>query len=770
MISSVYPASLARPLLGVAAALALTISLVPAGSAAPEEADAEVSTQNPISSPFSDTYADPAILRGKDGWWYLYATSDPLHAGQSPFGLMHIARTRDFVDWEYIGNVFSEENRPGWATDSSFFWAPDIRYIDGQYVLYYTVTDTVDEPGEWNYAIGAATAPTPVGPWTDTGGPVVGPRPRGDGDYNWTIDPAGFTDDDGKRYLYFGSYVGGLWVTELDETGTRAIGEPVQVAHDERYEAPYVVKRDGYYYLMASSANCCAGPVTGYSVYAGRSTSPLGPFVDHEGVSLLDSRVGGTQVVTQNGNRWIGVGHHSIFTDVSGQDHILYHAIDRTDPWLNEPGGVNRRPTLIDRLDWIDGWPVARAGAGPSDSPQPAPVTASELGIDSADPASGEAFRPVSGEWSTGEEDGAGAFARLVPGDGEAATVASAQRAPREVRFEADVRGDGIFAVELAGAGRNGITTTVDPVERELTVEVRRGRQVTRESAPLPQRFDPAVWSALAVEVRDGSLHAVVAESRLGDVDAEVTLDLPRGTAKPRPVRLTATGAEIHVDNVTVVTAHDPVSEPVAEPTAGRESFAEEFDGALDDSWTWLRPDDAITVGDGALSWPLTDGDIVGSDNTGALLLRDQPAGDWIAETKLHLDLGTDTFRNYQQAGMIVRVDDDHLLRLGNVAIWGTRQVEFGKEIDEDGTLRWGAHLGGPTAETMWLRIAHSTDPVTGEHRYRSATSRDGESWRWGATWTLPASTDPQIGLYAGGGANPATVASFDYFRIHHAS
>src|SRR5690606_30716955 len=161
MISSVHPASLARPLLGVAAALALTISLVPAGSAAPEDADAEVSTQNPISSPFSDTYADPAILRGKDGRWYLYATSDPLHAAQSPFGLMHIARTRDFVDWEYIGNVFSEENRPGWATDSSFFWAPDIRYIDGQYVLYYTVTDTVDEPGEWNYAIGAATAPTP---------------------------------------------------------------------------------------------------------------------------------------------------------------------------------------------------------------------------------------------------------------------------------------------------------------------------------------------------------------------------------------------------------------------------------------------------------------------------------------------------------------------------------------------------------------------------------------------------------------------------------
>ena len=30
---------------------------------------------------------------------------------------------------------------------------------------------------------------------------------------------------------------------------------------------------------------------------------------------------------------------------------------------------------LIDRLDWIDGWPVVRAGAGPSDGPTAAPVS-----------------------------------------------------------------------------------------------------------------------------------------------------------------------------------------------------------------------------------------------------------------------------------------------------------------------------------------------------------------------------------------------------------
>ncbi|PSK91269.1 glycosyl hydrolase family 43 [Haloactinopolyspora alba] len=789
---------LTRSLSGAAAGLALLLSGVPAAESASEDAGGPspsgVSTQNPISSPFSDTYADPAVIRGKDGYWYMYATSDPLTEAPSEFGLMHVARTRDFDEWEYLGTIFDEEDgaarrpseerardrarpgaRPDWATSGSFFWAPDIRYVDGQYMLYYTVTDTVADPGAWNYAIGVATAPTPAGPWTDSGGAVVEPRPDGNGNYLNTIDPALLADDDGKRYLYFGGFHGGIWVTELDETGTRAVGEPTQVAHSDRYEGAFVVKRGGYYYLTASSANCCAGPVTGYSVYAGRSTSPRGPFVDHEGVPMTDSRVGGTQVLAQNGNRWIGVGHHSIATDVSGQDYIFYHGIDRGDAWLDQPGGVNERPALVDRLDWISkggdgpGWPVARAGAGPSDTPQPAPVTQSELSIDSADPASGDALRAVSGQWTAGTDTtgDSGDLARLVPDASGTAAAATTGAAPADVRVEADVRGDGAFTVELAGAGRNVIDVTVDPQAGRLSVEHRLGRDVTGDTATLPDRFDPSVWTSLAVEVRDGRLHARLAESRLGDVDAEVSLDLPHGASRPRPVRLVARGGEAQVDNLTVVEAHTPVTERVPEPAAAGELFADEFDGGLADGWNWGRRDGAVEVRDGGLNWPLTSDDLVGAGNTGALLLRTPPEGDWIAETKLHLDLGTDTVRNYQQAGMIVHVNDDHFLRLGDVAIWGTRQVEFGKEIDENGTLRWGGHLGGPVAETMWLRLSHTVDPATGEHRYRSATSRDGDTWRWGATWTLPAGTEPRLGLYAGGGAQPATVATFDYLRIH---
>ncbi|TDE11881.1 family 43 glycosylhydrolase [Jiangella asiatica] len=751
----------------------LAASLVaPAAAAEPVAEPGAATTQNPISSSFSDTYADPAVLRGKDGWWYMYATSDPLHEAPSEFGLMHIARTRDFADWEYLGTVFDEADRPAWTTGSSFYWAPDIRYVDGRYVMYYTVTDTVAEPGPWNFAIGVVTAPTPAGPWTDSGGPVVAPRPTGNGDYFNTIDPALLAAPDGKRYLYFGGFHGGLWVTELDESGLRAVGSPTQVAIGDRYEGSFVVERDGWYYLTASSANCCAGPVTGYSVYAGRSKSPLGPFVDHEGVSLLDSRVGGTQVLAQNGNRWIGVGHHAIVSDVSGQDFIVYHAIDRNDAWLDAPGGVNERPTLIDRLDWIDGWPVARAGAGPSDTPQPAPTTSSSLGIVSDDPAAGEALRAVAGSWDAGTDDDgdAGAVGRLVPADGaDDAAVRTEASAPREPRVEADVRvpTGGRVAVEVADSGPSGVSVTVDDAARTLTVEATLGPRTVSDTAPLPSRFDAGEWTSLAVEVRTGRATARLAESRLGDADAVVGVDLPNGLARPRPIQLTVSGGEAQVDNLTVVAAHQPVTERVAEPVPGDEVFAEEFDGDLDTGWSWLRPSSSVTVGEGVLRWPLESVDVVGAANTGPLLLRTPPEGDWMAETKLDLDLGSGTVRNYQQAGMIVRVDDDNLLRLGDVAIWGTRQVEFGKELDENGALRWGAHLGGPVAETMWLRIMHTIDPATGEHRYRSASSRDGVSWRWGATWTLPAHTEPSIGLYAGGGATPATVAAFDWFRLY---
>ena len=105
-----------------------------------------------------------------------------------------------------------------------------------------------------------ATAPSPAGPWTDSGAPVVDPRRVGPDNFLWTFDPSHVVDEDGTEHLFYGSYYGGIFVTELSEDGTRAVGEPTQVTIDNKYEGAYVLQRDGYWYLFVSSANCCAGP------------------------------------------------------------------------------------------------------------------------------------------------------------------------------------------------------------------------------------------------------------------------------------------------------------------------------------------------------------------------------------------------------------------------------------------------------------------------------------------------------------------------------
>ncbi|HEU5486885.1 MAG TPA: family 43 glycosylhydrolase [Microlunatus sp.] len=725
--------------------LALLVTLPLAGSA---EARAAGSTyRNPISTSFADTYADPAVIQGKDGWWYAYATSDPLRAGDQP-GLMHIARTRDWRSWEYLDTVFDDTNRPSWATATSGLWAPDVRYVAGRYVLYFTVTDTTLNAGD-DSAIGAATAPTPVGPWTSAAAPVVAPR-GADGDFRWTFDPAGFTDVDGQQYLYYGSYYGGLWATRVSDDGLRRIGTPTQVAIDNRYEGSYVIRHDGWYYLMASAANCCAGPTTGYSVFAGRSRSPLGPFLDADGISLLESAVGGTTVLTQNGNRWIGAGHHAVFTDTAGQTFIAYHAIDREQPWLTEPFGINRRPMLLDRLDWIDGWPRTRAGAGPSQNRQDVPVTGSGLGITAEDPAAAGFSGLVAGPVDPQAGDTA-----LLRG---AAT--SRRAAPEDrLRFRADLRGDRAATVVL-GRGDHQLRVVLDPVGQRLTLRLGRAEPVRTTVA-----FRPG-WRTLSITVDGSRATAQLSSSDLADPAAEVDARVPGFRLASAPVQLV--GTDTVLDNVSVRPLARPRTRPAPTPTAGRLLGGEEFDDPGLAGWDVVRPTDDVSVAGGALRWRLTSTDLVGTGNNASVLLRDPPAGRWIAETKVSLDLGEDTVRNYQQAGLIAYRGDDDFARLGTVAIWNTRQTEYGRELvaTDAGRTSYGGAVIGTPAPTVWLRLAHTTNRQ-GEHLFRAGTSRDGRQWTWGATWTFAAGETPRIGLVAHGGAEPATTATFDYLRFY---
>ena len=598
----------------VPAALALLVggvAVVPAASAATPSPSVLTSTvyHNPVSRSFADTYADPDVVRGKDGWWYAYGTSDPLRSGETTRHYIPMSRSRDLVHWKYMGDAFKPTTLPSWADTAkdASLWAPDVHYAgNGEWRMYYVVTETkgtgVAPTEEVNdNAIGMATASSPLGPWKDSGGPVVGPRRVGVDNYLWTFDPEVVREGNGKEHIFYGSYYGGIWHSDLSANGRKTVGDAVRVAVDNKFEGAYVTRKNGYWYLFASTANCCAGPTTGYSVHVGRSKSLTGPFLDREGVSLnVNGYAGGTPVLYQNGNRWIGTGHNSMATDDAGQNWIVYHAIDRNKPYLTGTDGINRRPMLIDRLDWRRGWPVVRFGCGPSDSRQPGPF-------------------------------------------------------------------------------------------------VKRGKAVP--------------------------VSRVVAECQ-------------RNLGTGRPV------------------------------------FTDTFNGhGLARGWTRLRSPNVFLSG-GTLNWVTEKKDLVGTTNDAGVLLRNAPRGSWTVETKVTIDLGTDELRNFQQAGLVAYVDDDLFTRLSTVAIWNTRQNEFGKEMPYAGRLSYGGTIVGPPARTSWLRIVHRLDPRNGEHELTPFTSRDGKTWTRGGTWTLPAGTTVKVGLVsqgAGGTASetaPPATASFDYFRI----
>ncbi len=743
---------------------------------------------NPVSKDFADTFADPAVIKAKDGYWYAFGTSDPLKEGEGDFHIIPISRSTDLVNWEYVGDAFEEPTEVPWAAEDASIWAPDIRYIDGEYYMYYVVTQTGDDAERDDNAIGVATAPTPAGPWTDSGEPVVGPR-EGNGGFLWTFDPTQFTDDDGTSYLYYGSYNGGVFVTELSEDGTRAVGEPTMVAIDNRYEGAYVIQRDGHYYLFASSANCCAGPTTGYSVYVGRSDSPKGPFLDKEGQSMTESRVGGSIVVTPNGNKWIGPGHNSIVTDLSGEDFFAYHAIDRADPYLDGTSGINERPMLIDRLDWVDGWPTVRGGQWASEDEQTAPVTEWVAGSDFNDKRDfNKNWRKEGGAWKPSNGEQEGGYVRRQDRAPKESYFVSKKQVPAEVRAEADLRmaedsgkpprgpkarERAVGLVTAYKGKRDHVAAWLDPEKNALVTDaIMRGRSAGERETPLPENFRFDTWHNVAVEIRGSEMTVEVTDARLNDPLAVQERTLPAKAVRSGSVGVASRGAGGEADNIGAAALYEPKTEVAPQPEVGGvdAAFSDEFDdGELDesdDAWSWVREPDGEESG-GAYNWPTQAADLARDSNDASVLLRDAPDGDYTVETKLDIDLGTETVRNFQQGGLIVYAGDDHFLRLSHVAIFNTRQTEYSKEMPYAGGVSFGGMLVGPPSDTTWLRLSHRTDPENGEHEYRAATSRDGENWVWGGVWTLPADAEPRIGLISHGGDDPQATSEFDYFRVH---
>lgn len=310
--------------------------------------------QNPVVTPVA---ADPSIIRAPDGTYYLYGTQDAWGDGNGDH-YMPIFRSDDLVEWTYQGDVFPGIPDWGGGYNGQYLWAPDISKRDGTYYLYYSfVRSDFSNP-----CIGVATAESPDGPWQDSGGPVFCSDEIG---VSNSIDP--FVWNEGSTPTMIWGSFNGIYAVELNEEGTAPVGEKTLLA-DDRFEGAYVYERGDYKYLFVSAGTCCEGAQSTYEVYVGRSDALTGPYVGPGGTDL---RYGGGLRVLSEGNGWVGPGHNSVATDDAGTDWLVYHAIPENNPRLSN--GANRRPVLIDSINWEEGWPEINGGS-PSDAPRPVPT------------------------------------------------------------------------------------------------------------------------------------------------------------------------------------------------------------------------------------------------------------------------------------------------------------------------------------------------------------------------------------------------------------
>ncbi|WP_025414122.1 family 43 glycosylhydrolase [Gemmatirosa kalamazoonensis] len=311
------------------------------------EARAVHATSNPILSDGTDYTADPAplvaggklyVITGRDTagprvndfkmpeWQMLVTSGDPM-AGR----------------WTHYPHFLKPDEVFEWAAPGRAYAAQIVRGPNGKFYLYAPVIHAAATTRD-KFAIGVAVADAPLGPWVDAhpAGPVVSQSYPIANDIQ-NIDPTVLVDDDGRVYLYWGTF-GHLKGVELERDMVTFKGTPIDVRTlNGFFEAAWLFKRNGTYY-MAYAANT-AGPTSEcteavyYACIAyGTSPSPLGPWT-YRGV-ILDPVSSTTS--------------HPGIVAYEGKWYITYHTADA------KGGGHFRRSVAIDRVEWDDGVSPAR--------------------------------------------------------------------------------------------------------------------------------------------------------------------------------------------------------------------------------------------------------------------------------------------------------------------------------------------------------------------------------------------------------------------------
>ena len=291
---------------------------------------------------------DPGVIYADGFYWMTHTMGGPDNGWP-------LYKSSDMVSWTFQKHLLTSANKPAWMTDS--FWAPEIHKINGQYLM----TGTSWSATYGHLVIAIASSPNIDGPYTVQPLPIVN-------DITNTLDSDIFQDDDGRVYLLWkrdsnaGTGTNGsIRIRELNSTGSAfAVGSVETQILDNAFggwelnlaEAPWLMHRNGFYYLFYSGAHID----TTYSEGVARATSLLGPYTRNP-----------TNPILTNNSTWGGPGHGGFALDRDGIVWFLYHARHQDNPDYG-------RVQMLDRVLWgADNWPTFGNGETPSVTQQTGP-------------------------------------------------------------------------------------------------------------------------------------------------------------------------------------------------------------------------------------------------------------------------------------------------------------------------------------------------------------------------------------------------------------
>ena len=256
---------------------------------------------------------------------------------------------------------------PQWTHDSvpgfeHHVWAPDIIRWHNRWWLAYSCSTF----GKNGSAIGLLSCKSLARPiWNDEGCIVTSREQR---DHWNAIDPNFIIDDNDQPWLVWGSFWDGIQLAPLDTTmhllkansprtiarrydpalKTAAPNPTSKYAGTNAIEAPFIFKKNGWYYLFVSWDYCCRGSQSNYRVAVGRSRSVSGPYLDRDGIDMAMG--GGTPFFGGDKTEYEAAGHCAVY-HINGQDIFICHGYSIAH---NGASILIQRPIL-----WTpDGWPL----------------------------------------------------------------------------------------------------------------------------------------------------------------------------------------------------------------------------------------------------------------------------------------------------------------------------------------------------------------------------------------------------------------------------